>query len=1184
MSWIDDAVQKIKDTINNGAQLPDAEGYSTTVQDWQPQETVVNNDENNDITTNPEGYGNTVENWQATEDIPNPVDEIVNTVKDRLTNGVEQPGEGYSQSFTQEQQPQQDDLLTFADNYMKNKGDQEGFHQTAMDTGLKEQPKDLLTFADDYMKRKNAPKDLETLSKGVMGAVDYLKEPAAAALEAIGNLQRPEGALVELKGYNDGKFNDASALDALKKGWNKKTSWEELIDENYRKEHPYISKGVGLAGDVVLDPLWLLPPVKIAQLIGKAAKATGVTEKLAPTSEKLAQSELGQKVTSTIEDVLGHNRVADETYDFKAGRATDQVNTDSEILQDVKKAEKTYGKNSMNPLTDYVEATDRPIAKDNNFANEPWQMTKAQFAENGYAPNFLYHVGPDVSEIKPNMSYGMNNPVVWLSESPIANHPGDFIYAIDKNKLTSDKFIQSPNRFLNYSETIPSEAISYKFPKKESISHKDFVQQAIEKGLPVPESVLKEYPTLANKTIENKVIGAHTNGTLVDEIKNGNISKEEAFAALRNSDKEIPDYLLQTHQLQAKEAGQAIPDYVYRDQILAQIPNEGLRKAIQSIGDKVIDYNKKTSKELLDRKFLTDPQYVKFMEGSHLRRSFKQYDSPEEFLSAIQKVGTDEEYINAYQKISKGDLVAKGTASHKVDMGNFINRLNLSPETLEKLGEIRKPAYKIADTFDRNSKVLREDDFLNNIGKMWGTDGKTAARLSKTLPDSRKYVQIPNTEAYRSLAGKWVPKDVSAQVLNVTGMTQQPGKLGATWQKMVSWWKVEKLAQPASVMRNFYSGMPMANVFGKVPILSMPKYMTKAAQVFKQGYKSDAYKEAKSTGIFDNVWSKQELQNILGNNPKGIKWAADKAMNAFGAPDQYWRMVTYLYHKDHGKSTKDAAKLANNALFDYSAAPEWINALSKNGVIPFAKFPFFAAKATAKSAWGNPASLSKWQKPMNGNDEDKENMQKLMPDYMKGKSLLPLWDGKKTVNGKEVPVKNNLDLSYILPFANDVSVGNPAIDALTLARTGKNSLGMTVVDDNMTAQDKVKAYAKFYADAFGPALLASYNGGKLWDAYKGNVDAKGRQYDLPSAAAQTILGLKNVPVNVDEMFHSQTTHLKSEMQRTEALRSKINKNMSMPQTQKIEKLKEYDRQKKEIQLQLHGVGQAYRSIKNKGGQ
>ena len=176
MSWIDNAVQKIKDTMNNGAQLPDAEGYDNTVQNWQPQETVVNNDDNNDITTNPEGYGNTVENWQATEDIPNPVDEIVNTVKERLTNGVEQPDEGYSESFAQEQLPPQNDLLTFADNYMKNKGDQEGFHQTAMDLGLTEQPKDILTSQYGYVNTSYTSQVNNTSILGrLLGEMDLAK-------------------------------------------------------------------------------------------------------------------------------------------------------------------------------------------------------------------------------------------------------------------------------------------------------------------------------------------------------------------------------------------------------------------------------------------------------------------------------------------------------------------------------------------------------------------------------------------------------------------------------------------------------------------------------------------------------------------------------------------------------------------------------------------------------------------------------------------------------------------------------------------------------------------------------------------------------------------------------------------------------------------------------------------------
>lgn len=50
-----------------------------------------------------------------------------------------------------------------------------------------------------------------------------------------------------------------------------------------------------------------------------------------------------------------------------------------------------------------------------------------------------------------------------------------------------------------------------------------------------------------------------------------------------------------------------------------------------------------------------------------------------------------------------------------------------------------------------------------------GKTGEVVADLSKTLPESRKYVQVPEGKTYGALAGKWIPKDVSKQVLNVTG-------------------------------------------------------------------------------------------------------------------------------------------------------------------------------------------------------------------------------------------------------------------------------------------------------------------------------------------------------------------------------------------------------------------------------
>ena len=94
--------------------------------------------------------------------------------------------------------------------------------------------------------------------------------------------------------------------------------------------------------------------------------------------------------------------------------------------------------------------------------------------------------------------------------------------------------------------------------------------------------------------------------TLFKDIKDGKVSREDAFNFFRNKGEEIPDTLLQTHQRQAKLAGEEIPDYIYRDQVLNAIPDETIRKQIQDIGDKVIARNKEIGDKLYFTRRLGD--------------------------------------------------------------------------------------------------------------------------------------------------------------------------------------------------------------------------------------------------------------------------------------------------------------------------------------------------------------------------------------------------------------------------------------------------------------------------------------------------------------------------------------------------------------------------------------------------
>ena len=61
-------------------------------------------------------------------------------------------------------------------------------------------------------------------------------------------------------------------------------------------------------------------------------------------------------------------------------------------------------------------------------------------------------------------------------------------------------------------------------------------------------------------SMKTEIVDAVKNGKAAEQIKQGAFTKEEAFNALRESGEEIPDYLLQTHQKQAKAAGSEILD------------------------------------------------------------------------------------------------------------------------------------------------------------------------------------------------------------------------------------------------------------------------------------------------------------------------------------------------------------------------------------------------------------------------------------------------------------------------------------------------------------------------------------------------------------------------------------------------------------------------------------------------
>lgn len=921
-----------------------------------------------------------------------------------------------------------------------------------------------------------APAEEDSIFDTVANKVGtFLSNTAAPAFEALAYLDKPRGALA---GGVHAALDNSDIVEGMKSGWDKNTSWKDVIfSKEEQEEQPIRTTVTGLGYDIFADPLWLVSPAKALSMAGKVAKMTGITDHLVrPAASAFKNTQFGKAAIANTEDFLGKNRVREAGIDddFFYGMAQDAVkNADyTDNLKNLRQQWKASGATDdvinqrMGQITDYIEAANRPGAQ------------------------------------------------------------------------------------------------------------RQLTQQ-----------------------MKTDIVDSIKRGDGAKDIASGKFTKEEALTALREAGADIPDYLLQQHQIDAilsGKKGMDIPDYVYRDEILNQIQDPNLRTAIQIAGDRIIQKNKDYADLMKQTGLLGDEAAVHFADGSHLRRSYEKYETPEEFLDAVRKNGTSAEWQRAYADYQKthGASSMGTTALHKIDKKDFMKRQQLSTDTLGKMGIIQDAEYRVADTFNRASKALNEQQWLESVAGTFGKTEAEAARLSRDLPSARQYVPVPDDKAYGALAGKWVPKDVMEKVLRQIGAKQDV--FGQKFQKYLSRWKAGKLANPASIMRNFYSGLPMANVFGKVPMYELPKYMGRIGIAAGKGKnKSALWREFLGSGALEGQLSKSELSNILGKNhavlgSDNLLTAAGKkydsfmenyGMKAFNAPDVFWRAVVYSYYRDKGKSVKEAGAIARKALLDYSNTPEWVRKVAGSGLVPFARFPYHATKATAKAMWHDPASATKYYKPQNQfHDEDQDN---ILPDYLKAENLLPMGEKTRMVNGKEQKVKRNLDLSNIYPFANDVSVGNPLLDALELKRTGKNGLGQEVIREGMTNKDMAKAYAEYAANSVLPAMASTYSWGKLKDAYKGNVDSKGRQYDMEDAIMQVGLGLKNVPINTDEMAKNQMTHFKNEERNAKAMMNRIKKDKSLTQEQRLEKIEEYKRQILGIRRKEAELKQSYKRLKQK---
>ena len=185
-------------------------------------------------------------------------------------------------------------------------------------------------------------------------------------------------------------------------------------------------------------------------------------------------------------------------------------------------------------------------------------------------------------------------------------------------------------------------------------------------------------------------------------------------------------------------------------------------------------------------------------------------------------------------------------------------------------------------------------------------------------------------------------------------------------------------------------------------------------------------------------------------------------------------------------------------------------------------------------------------------------------------------------DGKQETVDQFLDTSFIFPFDNDVSV-SPAFTLAASLATNKNWLtGADIARKGQLPTDKAEEYFKYAAQQLLPSFAPyGYSTDKLAMAFKGEMDKQGRQYTPQEAILHTIFGLKNVPINTDEMARKAFQGMKRDVMDTRLTMRDIMRDKRLTADQKQQRIKEYQEHIKQLSQQSQVLQKAYKDAKGK---
>jgi len=541
----------------------------------------------------------------------------------------------------------------------------------------------------------------------------------------------------------------------------------------------------------------------------------------------------------------------------------------------------------------------------------------------------------------------------------------------------------------------------------------------------------------------------------------------------------------------------------------------------------------------------------------------------------------------AEHEIGKANVIRQevNKLTRLLDTASDETRPSLASARTKALSDLRRLEGWDPDAITKFDKQIAElalkpqtDETLIQLDKL--ASERDALQMYLAPPAILKRTMGP-------LAGKFVHPDIAAEV-HAMGRMVAPLDKPFRWlfkghAKGIAAFKWMKLMpNPAAHFRNFYSNTVLADFAGLSPI-RLDIY-AKAAWDLKR--KTPMFREAVKAGALRGTFTQSEIEGLqriyrlapgadmmtksltvpgivaktwqaTGSAYHGVRFGLEKL---YRVNEEFFKMAVFRYHATHGVSSLRAARIAQDAIFDYSDVPPLVHML-RSTILPFATWPYKAIPRVIETAATRPYVFWKYLtffsrmkeyalNDVNMTAQEYDEMMSGLPDYV-GKGAFLLMPHRREDGSLSL-----LDLTYILPWgdihelaASGISkyfVGNPLFLVMDAIRTNRHPhFDMELYnefDDRMTKASKVFDFAyKMFMPALtpgiGPGMIqqlkpgepkmelergawseGGYSFDRLMRAMK-QIPSKGQYGHVSTrweALKNTMLGIKILPVDPEE--------------------------------------------------------------------